>query len=113
MKIAIIDGDSLIYQSSKNSFEESLLSLNDRIQNIFEKNISDFINSKCEINEIILFLENYPFLYLSQEKHQEIINKLSGNTIPSLFINSPSLYVTSGALIHLPTLNKSLLPLVK
>lgn len=64
----------------KLNFEKS----KNMIQNIFEKNISDFINSKCEINEIILFLENYPFLYLSQEKHQEIINKLSGNTIPSL-----------------------------
>nr|DAO31147.1 MAG TPA: hypothetical protein [Crassvirales sp.] len=38
---------------------------------------------------------------------------MGSNTIPSLFINSPSLYVTSGASIHLPTLNKSLLPLVK
>lgn len=35
--LALIDADGLIYHSSKNSLEESILTLNEKIQNIYDK----------------------------------------------------------------------------
>ena len=37
MKIALIDADGLTYQSSKETLEESISILNEKIQNIFDK----------------------------------------------------------------------------
>ena len=35
--LSLIDSDGLIYHSSRNTLEESILTLNEKIQNIYEK----------------------------------------------------------------------------
>ena len=51
-KLAIIDGDALTYMSSKDTIQESLLVLDEKINNIFEK---------TEATHYLLFVSNTPY----------------------------------------------------
>jgi 5'-3' exonuclease len=59
-KLVIIDGDGLCYHASKDSLEESLLSLNERIQNIF---------NKTEATHYIVFISNTPYFRHNIDKN--------------------------------------------
>ena len=51
-KLAIIDGDALVYMSSKDTIQESLLVIDEKINNIFEK---------TEATHYLLFVSNTPY----------------------------------------------------
>lgn len=51
-KVAIVDGDGLLYHASKNTLEESIQSLNERIQNIFDK---------TEATHYVIFISYTPY----------------------------------------------------
>jgi len=51
-KLLLIDADGLVYHSSKDSLEESLLSIDERIQNMFKK---------TEATHYIMFISNSPY----------------------------------------------------
>ena len=51
-RLCLIDGDGLIYMSSKETLEESITNLNDKISNIFEK---------TESTHYVIFISNSPY----------------------------------------------------
>jgi 5'-3' exonuclease len=69
MKIALIDADGLLYHSSKTTLEESLASIDDRINNIIIKTDCDmyalFLSSKVTFRNTI-----YPDYKAKRKKHK-------------------------------------------
>ena len=51
-KLALIDGDALCYQSSKETLEESIQNIDEKINNIFEK---------TEATHYVIFISNSPY----------------------------------------------------
>ena len=51
-RIALIDGDALCYQSSKETLEESIKNIDEKVQNIFDK---------TESSHYVVFISNSPY----------------------------------------------------